>query len=135
MSSNFCYIMPKNSLAKDIQIQKLVVKIMEKVTDIPFHTEYKNNMELLKMVCVMIEHAIDNKDKQHKIYKKDIVFQVYNRVFGSLNPQQIKDLEALHLKTINITLKLTSITKNVKTWLKKCADIEYNSSALNATSF
>ena len=94
MSSNFCYIMPKNSLAKDIQIQKLVVKIMEKVTDIPFHTEYKNNMELLKMVCVMIEHAIDNKDKQHKIDKKDIVFQVYNRVFGSLSPQQIKDLEA-----------------------------------------
>ena len=94
MSSNFCYIMPKNSLAKDIQIQKLVVKIMEKITDIPFHTEYKNNMELLKMVCVMIEHAIDNKDKQHKIDKKDIVFQVYNRVFGSLNSQHIKDLEA-----------------------------------------
>ena len=94
MSSNFCYIMPKNSLAKDVRIQKLIVMIMEKITDIPFHTEYKNNMELLKMVCVMIEHAIDNKKEKNKIDKKDIVFQVYNRVYAGLKPQDLKDLEA-----------------------------------------
>lgn len=94
MSSNFCYIMPKNSLAKDIRIQKLVLQIMDKIVEIPFYTEYKGNMELLKMVCVMIEHAIDNSNKKDKIDKKDIVFQVYNKVYAGMKPQDLKDLEA-----------------------------------------
>lgn len=94
MSSNFAYIMPKNSLAKDVRIQKLIVKIMEKITDIPYHTEYRNNMEMLKMVCIMVEHAVDNKKEKIKIDKKDIVYQVYNRLFSGLKPNELKDLEA-----------------------------------------
>ena len=59
MSSNFCYIMPKNSLAKDAKINSLIAKIIQKVAEIPNHQEYKNNMELLKMICLMVEHASD----------------------------------------------------------------------------
>ena len=94
MSSNFCYIMPKNGLAKDAMINTLVAKIIQKVADIPNHQEYKNNMELLKMVCCMIEHAVDNKDKKIKIDKKDLVFSVYTRLWNGMKPQDLKDLEA-----------------------------------------
>lgn len=92
MSSNFCYIMPKNGLAKDAKINSLVQKIIQKVAEIPNHNEYKNNMELLKMVCVMVEHAIDNKHEKIKIEKKDIVFQVWTRLFNGLQPKELTDL-------------------------------------------
>lgn len=92
MSSNFCYIMPKNGLAKDAKINSLVSKIIQKVAEIPNHNEYKNNMELLKMVCVMVEHAIDNKTEKIKIDKKDIVFQVWTRLFNGLQPRELVDL-------------------------------------------
>jgi len=125
MASNFCYINPKNSLAKDAKINSLVSKIMEKITDIPNHNDYKNNMELLKMVCIMIEHAIDNSKAKIKIDKKDIVYQVYTRTFGcSIKPQDLKDLEAnIHYLWENAQIKkkgLWSIVKHsVCDWCKR----------------
>lgn len=92
MSSNFCYIMPKNGLARDAKINGLVAKIIQKVADVPNHNEYKNNMELLKMVCVMVEHAVNNKKEKMKIDKKDIVFQVYTRLWNGMKPQELIDL-------------------------------------------
>ena len=51
------------------------------------------NMELLKMVCCMIEHAVNNKNKKIKIDKKDLVFNVYTRLWNGMKPQDLKDLE------------------------------------------
>lgn len=93
MSSAFCYAQPKNSLAKDVKIKTLVEKIVQKVSDIPQYKEYKNNVELLKMVCCIVEQEIDNRKVKAKLDKKDIVFQVYTRCW-SLNPVDLKDLEA-----------------------------------------
>jgi len=96
MSSNFCYINPKNSLAKDAKINSLIIKIIQKVSEIPNHNDYKLNMELLKMVCLMVEHAIDNTDKKDKlrIDKKDIVFSVYTRLWNGMSPLDLKTLDA-----------------------------------------
>jgi len=96
MSGNFCYINPKNGLAKDAKINGLIAKIIQKVAEIPNHHEYKNNMELLKMVCLMVEHAIDNTGKKDKlrIDKKDIVFSVYTRLWNGFSPSDVKALEA-----------------------------------------
>jgi predicted ATP-dependent Lon-type protease len=109
MSGNFCYINPKNSLAKDAKINSLVAKIIQKVAEIPNHQEYKNNMELLKMVCLMVEHAIDNTGKKEKlrIDKKDIVFSVYTRIWNGFSPQDIKSLEAniAYLHENNLIIK------------------------------
>jgi len=93
MSSNFCYVMPKNGLAKDAKINTIVAKIIQKVADIPNHNEYRGNMELLKMICIMIEHAVDNKVEKIKIDKKDIVFQVYTRLWNGMKPDEIKNIE------------------------------------------
>jgi hypothetical protein len=94
MSGNFCYINPKNSLAKDAKINGLVTKIIQKVGEIPSHQEYKGNMELLKMVCLMVEHAIDNSKTKIKIDKKEIVFSVYTRLWNGFTPLEIKALDA-----------------------------------------
>lgn len=94
MSSSFCYVMPKNSLSKDVKINTLVARIIQKIGEIPNHREYAANMELLKMVCTIIEHEIDNKKGKIKIDKKDIVMQVYTRMYNGLTPQALKDLGA-----------------------------------------
>ena len=118
MSSNFCYIMPKNSLAKDAKINSLVAKIIQKVAEIPNHQEYKNNMELLKMICLMVEHAIDNTGKKDKlrIDKKDIVFQVYTRIWNAISPADLKTLDAniqyLHENNCIIKKGIWSIAKH-----------------------
>lgn len=118
MSGNFCYINPKNSLAKDAKINSLVAKIIQKVAEIPNHQEYKNNMELLKMVCLIVEHAIDNTGKKEKlrIDKKDIVFAVYTRIWNGFSPQDIKSLEAniayLHENNLIIKKGMWSIVKH-----------------------
>jgi len=93
MSSSFCYAQPKNSLAKDVKVKTLVEKIVQKVADIPQYKEYKNNIELLKMVCCIIEHEIDNRKTKVKIDNKDVVYQVYTRCW-TCTPVDLKDLEA-----------------------------------------
>ena len=96
MSSHFSYIQPKNSLAKDTEIHRLVEKIMCKVGDIPRHQEYKHNLEMLKMLCVMVEHGIDNtgrKDKA-KTDKKDVVFQVITRMWANTTPAELKSIDS-----------------------------------------
>ena len=91
---SFAYINPKNSLEKDVEVHRLVAKILEKISDIPKHQEYKYSLELLKMICLMIEHGIDNKGKKVKTNKKDIVFQVFNKLWTGITPLEIKAIDA-----------------------------------------
>lgn len=93
--SHFAYIQPKNGLAKDAEIHGLVAKIICKINEIPGHQEYKHDMELLKMCCIMVEHAINNKGKKgKKTDKKDIIFQVWTRVWNGLKPDELKAIES-----------------------------------------
>ena len=119
--SSFCYINPLNGLARDKKIYEAVDKIVIKVTEIPRHTEYKMDLEMLTMICVMIEHLIDNKDKKIKINKKDIVFDVYKRVFGNLKPEDLtiidKNIQYLfENKRIKKKSILTVVSSSVCDW-------------------
>jgi hypothetical protein len=57
-------------------------------------------MELLTMVCVMVEHLIDNKDAKIKISKKDVVFDAYKKVFGNIKAEDLvvidRNIQYLH---------------------------------------
>lgn len=119
--SSFCYINPLNGLARDKKIYEAVDKIVIKVTEIPRHTEYKMDLEMLTMICVMVEHLIDNKDKKIKINKKDIVFDVYKRVFGNLKPEDLtiidKNIQYLfENKRIKKKSILTVVSSSVCDW-------------------
>lgn len=92
-ASSFCYINPKNSLARDAHTHEAVEQICAKITSIPRHTEYKLDMELLTMVVVMVEHLIDNKDKKVKINKRDIVFDAYKKCFGNIKAEDLVVLD------------------------------------------
>ena len=91
--SNFCYVNPKNSLSKNIKLSQIVNQISGKITDIQDFRKFQTDLELLKMTCIMVEHAINNKKEKIKIDKKDIVFQVYIKSFGNLTPEKLKDID------------------------------------------
>lgn len=90
----FVYITPKNSLSKDIKISRIIESISMKVLEIPNIKTLHLNLEILKMICIMIEHSIDNKKEKVKIDKKNICMQIYNKVFGTLNGDILKGIEA-----------------------------------------
>ena len=109
--SSFSFIKPKNQLWKDAKISKIQARIMEKITELP-HTirTNKHNMELLSMVCNMIENSgIENKKKNNnlKIDKKLLLIQIYKELYGTLSPadceQYDKNIDVYYI--INLILK------------------------------
>jgi hypothetical protein len=101
--SSFAYINPQNQLWKEAKIAKTHQRILEKLTSMPQEVRKdKFNMELLTMVCCMIEHSVTNKDKKDKmkIDKKLLAIQILSSLFGNLTPQDLdtisKNIEYLH---------------------------------------
>jgi hypothetical protein len=101
-----------------------VNQIIEKVSNIPNYIDLKNNLELLKLVCICIEHSIDNKKLNVKIDKKDIVYQVYKKVYANMTPQDLinigSNVEYLWENGQIKKKKISSIIKHCTIdWLKR----------------
>ena len=101
--STFSFLKPANGMWKDAKIAKAHARILDKLTNIPHEARNnKHNMELLSLVCNMIEHSIDNSNKPDKlkIDKKSLLVQIMSSLFGSLNPADCelysKNIEFLH---------------------------------------
>lgn len=92
--SSLCYVNPKHSLARSAKISHTIEKIVCKAAEIPDHIKYKLDLEYLTMICIMVEHLIDNQKEVVKVDKKDIVFVVYGKLFGTLTPPDLKVIES-----------------------------------------
>jgi len=92
--SSLCYVNPKNSLARSAKFSKTVDMIVCKAAEVPNHIKYKLDLEFLTMICVMVEHLIDNKKEVVKVDKKDLVFCVYGKLFGTLTPTDVQVIES-----------------------------------------
>jgi len=88
------YINPKNSLARDKVIVDARTKIMEKLAEVPEYTTRKLDLEMLTLACLAAEHLVDNSKLKVKIDKKDLVLQVYTRLFSGVTPSELKVIEA-----------------------------------------
>lgn len=88
------YINPKNSLARDKVIVDARTKIMEKLAEVPEYTTRKLDLEMLTLACLAAEHLVDNSKLKVKIDKKDLVLQVYTRLFNGITPTDLKVIEA-----------------------------------------
>lgn len=122
--SSLCYVNPKNTLARSSKISKTIDKIVDKASDIPDHLKYKLDLEYLTMICIMVEHLIDNKKEVVKINKKDIVFSVYAKLFGTLTPNDLQVIESnIQYLYENGKIKqktfLKVITSSIWDWFKR----------------
>ena len=102
--SSFSFIKPQNGLWKDAKIAKVHARILDTITNLPHEIrENKHNMELVSLVCNMIENCgINNSDKTDKlkIDKKVLLIQIYKSLYGNISPIDIdtlqKNVEFLH---------------------------------------
>jgi hypothetical protein len=102
--SSFSFMKPANGLWKEAKISKVHKRVLDRLTDLPKEIrENKHNMELLSLVCNLIENAgIDNKAKGDKlrIDKKQLLIMIYNSLYGNLSPIDCdllsKNIEFLH---------------------------------------
>jgi DNA replication protein DnaD len=125
--SSFSFINPKNQLWKDSKIAKTQQKILDTITSYPHDIRKdKFNMELLTMICCMIEHSINNTEKKDKlkIDKKALCIQIYNSLFGQISPTDIetisKNIEYLHDNNQIIKYSVfVVVSKSIYGWLKK----------------
>jgi hypothetical protein len=125
--SSFSFINPKNQLWKAAKVAKVHHRILERITNLPdVIRKDKHNMELLLMICNMVENSITNTGKKDKlkIDKKALAIQVLGSLFGDLNPQDIetisKNIEYLHDNNqIEKFSALVVVTSTVVSWLKK----------------
>lgn len=122
--SSLCYVNPKNSLARSAKFSKTVDKIVCKACEVPDHTKFKLDLEFLTMICVMVEHLIDNKKEVVKVDKKDVVFTVYGKLFGTLLPSDMQVIDSnIQYLFENGKIKQKGIIKVVSSsiwdWIKR----------------
>ena len=102
--SSFSFMKPANGLWKDAKIAKIQQRVLERITELPHEIRInKHNMELLSLVCNLIENSgINNKEKgtKLKIDKKQLLIQIYSSLYGSITPADCellsKNIEFLH---------------------------------------
>jgi hypothetical protein len=102
--STFSFIKPQNGLWKDAKIAKVHARILDRITNLPHEVrENRHNMELVSLICNMIENCgINNGSKTDKlkIDKKLLLIQIYKSLYGNVSPNDIetlqKNVEFLH---------------------------------------
>jgi transcription termination factor NusB len=82
-------VKPKNCLLNDIKFNKLVEFIINEVINIPDYRSFKNNLELIKLVCNLVENKIVKKDN---VDKKKVVIHSFSQIF-KLTDDEIKNLD------------------------------------------
>jgi hypothetical protein len=94
--SSFSFLKPANQLWKDAKIAKVHKRILERITDMPHEIRAnKHNMELLSLICNMIENSgIKNSEKNAKlkIDKKLLLITIYKSLYGNLTADDVEIL-------------------------------------------
>ena len=122
------FITPKHSLAKEKLVQSIIDRIIVKVKDdLNVNTaEHKNNVELLLMICTIIENFITNKGKKDKkrFNKLAILHEIYKRLFVGITQPELDAIAANVEMLIDRDMIKTysfakRIWKNLKVWIEK----------------
>ena len=113
-------ILPKNSLLKDIKINKVIQFILTELQKIPDVQKFKNDLELICMAINLVENLIKKKDK---IDKQMIIFNVFQKLF-SLTPADQKILSdsiefLISNKKVKKILKFSKYLKYTIDFVKK----------------
>ena len=84
-------IVPKNDLALRIKVDTIKTKIIERISKFENLQSYRNNQELIVLLCNSLEHLCP---KGEKINKLDLAINICDNLFINLTDdekQKIKD--------------------------------------------
>lgn len=84
-------VKPKHELAKRVKIGKITQKIVSELSKLDQSelSDMRNNPELIKYVCNLVENLIK---KKYKPDKKDIVLNILKRVVPNFNDNDVKHI-------------------------------------------
>lgn len=117
MSNELQLIPLRNNLLVDFKYTEAKNQIIARLTELHLcDAKYKNDNQLLNLICELVEHLIVKKDK---IAKKDLVIDVYLGLFG-LTDDEKKTLENnINFLWSNQMIKKVSMYKLFKTGIKE----------------
>jgi len=110
----FFHVSPKNALLRNKQKNRIISGIHAKIVD--EHPDFKKlsrDLNLLNLVANIIENNIDNKNKKIRIDKLEIVYEVYQRLYGNLT----EDDRLFYKEQIEYLLEINKI-KKIPMWKK-----------------
>jgi hypothetical protein len=100
----------KNNLLVDATFQAVKTKIITRVNELGItDAKYKNDSEFLSLICNLIEHLIQKKDK---INKRDLAIEIISTLFNTTPEEK----EAL-AKNIDFLCSQKNLVKKVS-WYK-----------------
>ena len=107
----------RNNLLVDYKYTETKNKIIARLNELYLcDAKYKNDNQLLNLICELIEHLVIKKDK---INKKDLAIDIYVAIF-SLTDDEKKVLENnINFLWSNQMIKKVSIYKLFKTGIKE----------------
>jgi hypothetical protein len=110
----------KNSLKSFVQQNSLTEQIVKHIQTIPNYQNLKNDVELIKYVCKMIEQLVKQGNSKQpegiRIDKKQLVITIFNQIFG-LSPNEIAFISSL------IEFFVQNVIVKKKTCLSKLSDV------------
>jgi len=77
------YVRPENSLLVNVKKDKIINLLVTKLNALPNIKNLKDDLEVLKFACMIIENKVAGKPYEDKINKKEVVFMAYEKVFGT----------------------------------------------------
>lgn len=105
----------KNGLSEHFVTENIIKEVTEKVKTIPNYHLLKNEVELLKFICNIIENMILKNKK--KIDKKDIVIKIFSLLFSLTEPDKENLSKLIDFLHQNKLIKRLSLKKQTKIFI------------------
>ena len=118
MVINLSFVKPKYKLNSKIFKSDLCIEIVKRVLEFENHLSLKNDPELLKFICDLIENGVKKSDDKNKIDKKELVLEIYSKFFN-INENEKKHIgeQIQFLCDNDLIVKVHSVKKNGKMFM------------------
>lgn len=119
--SNLSLIPLRNNLLKDFRYTEVKSKVIERIQELKLNDgRYKNDAEMLVLICNLLEYMISKKDK---LSKKEIAIDILHELFGLTEEDKASISNNIQFLWENRMIKKVSFYKLFKTglseWLRK----------------
>jgi hypothetical protein len=118
MVINLSFVKPKNKLKSKIFKSDLCNEIVKRILEFENHLSLRNDPELLKFICDLVENGVKKTDEKNKVDKKELVLEIYCKVF-SLSENEKKHIsEQIEFLCDNeLIVKVHGVKKNGKLFM------------------
>jgi hypothetical protein len=118
MVINLSFVKPKNKLKSKIFKCDLCNEIVRRVLEFENYLSLRNDPELLKFICDLVENGVKKTDDKNKVDKKELVLEIYFKIFNiSENEKKHISDQIEFLCDNELITKVFNVKKNGKLFI------------------